>query len=158
MIQFPLFIPIFSLQCVHLNLICCYRQPALPLHLSRPRQTEKIPSATLSHGNCGLLTTIAISVLLHNAWPFASWCLFWMIIYTVWRWLHDFGQKQSKGMWKYSGKCLWALEVFSRIWALNLIFSLLACNLLKGSVPARIPEDSDPCLVIWIFLVYVVST
>ena len=80
-----------------------------------PRQTDKIPSAALSHGNCGLLTTIAISVLLHTAWPFASWWLSWMITYTVSRWLHNFIQKQSKGTWKYSGKCLWALELYLRI-------------------------------------------
>ena len=86
-----------------------------------PRQTDKIPSAVLSHGNCGLLTTIPVSVLLHTACPFASWCLFWMNICTVWRWLPDFIQKQSEHV-KYSGKCLWALELFY-VSALNLIFS-----------------------------------
>lgn len=140
----------FSSHCLYLYLalnvsiwICSVVIGTLLCHSILPRLTEKIPSTVLFHGDCGLLTTIAISVLLHTASPFASWCLFWMIIiYTVWSWLHVFSQKQSKCLWKYSSKCLWALELFYIILTLNLIFFLLTSSLLKGSVPAKIPEDS----------------
>jgi hypothetical protein len=147
MIRFPLFIPIFSLQCVHLNLICCYRQPALPLHLSRPRQQKRSPL---------LLCPMAIVAYLHGH----------LLRDVCSRWLYKLFEVGFTILVRNSQRACQSIHVSaSELWRffpayelLTLFFPLLACNLLKGSVPATIPEDSDPCLVIWIFLVYVVST